>query len=142
MEIKLSSLEKLNLVKEAVAELSQSEGKNITDVINKFPKLMELLDVYKKEIGNNDDVEVLNKLLEKAGNRDNPEVKHRIVYNKAGNPSIISDYNNIWIPYSFSWIFNWNDDTYVKIQPKNKSEDIYHVFISQDGLIKINKEKR
>lgn len=142
MEIKLSSLEKLNLVKEAVAELSQSEGKNITDVINKFPKLRELLDAYKKEIGNSDDVEVLNKLLEKAGNRDNPEVKHRIVYNKAGNPSIISDYNNIWIPYSFSWIFNWNDDTYVKIQPKNKNEDIYHVFISPDGLIKINKEKK
>lgn len=142
MEIKLSSLEKLNLVKEAVSELSQSEGKNITDVINKFPKLRELLDAYKKDIGNNNDVDVLNKLLEKAGNRNNPEVKHRIVYNKAGNPSIISDYNNIWIPYSFSWIFNWNDDTYVKIQPKNKSEDIYHVFISPDGLIKINKEKK
>lgn len=142
MEIKLSSLEKLNLVKEAVSELSQSEGKNITDVINKFPKLRELLDVYKKDIGNNNDVDVLNKLLEKARNRSNPEVKHRIVYNKAGNPSIISDYNNIWIPYSFSWIFNWNDDTYVKIQPKNKSEDIYHVFISPDGLIKINKEKK
>lgn len=142
MEIKLSSLEKLNLVKKIVAELSQSEGKNITDVINKFPKLRELLDTYKKEIGNNDDVEVLNKLLEKTGNRDNPEVKHRVVYNKAGDPSIISDYNNIWIPYSFSWIFNWNDDTYVKIQPKNKSEDIYHVFISSDGLIKINKEKK
>lgn len=142
MEIKLSSLEKLNLVKEAVSELSQSEGKNITDIINKFPKLRELLDAYKKDIGNNNDVDVLNKLLEKAGNRSNPEVKHRIVYNKAGNPSIISDYNNIWIPYSFSWIFNWNDDTYVKIQPKNKSEDIYHVFISPDGLIKINKEKK
>lgn len=142
MEIKLSSLEKLNLVKETVSELSQSEDKNITDVINKFPKLRELLDAYKKEIGNSDDAEVLNKLLEKAGNRDNPEIKHRIVYNKAGNPSIISDYNNIWIPYSFSWIFNWNDDTYVKIQPKNKSEDIYHVFISPDGLIKINKEKK
>lgn len=142
MEIKLSSLEKLNLVKKIVAELSQSEGKNITDVINKFPKLRELLDAYKKEIDNNDDVEVLNKLLEKAGNRNNTEVKHRVVYNKAGDPSIISDYNNIWIPYSFSWIFNWNDNTYVKIQPKNKSEDIYHVFISSDGLIKVNKEIR
>lgn len=142
MEIKLSSLEKLKLVKEAVAELSQSEGKNITDVINKFPKLRELLDAYKKEIGNNDDVEVLNKLLEKAGNKNNPEVKHRVVYNKAGKPSIISDYDNIWIPYSFSWIFNWNDNTYVKIQPKNKKEDINHVFISPNGLIKVNKEIR
>lgn len=142
MEIKLSSLEKLKLVKEAVSELSQSDGKNITDVINKFPKLRELLDAYKKDIGNNNDVDVLNKLLEKAGNKNNPEVKHRIVYNRSGKPSIISDYDNIWIPYSFSWIFNWNDDTYVKIQPKNKSEDIYHVFISPDGLIKVNKEIR
>lgn len=142
MEIKLSSLEKLNLVKEAVSELSQSEGKNITDVINKFPKLRELLNAYKKEIGNNDDVDVLNKLLEKSGNKNNPEVKHRIVYNRSGKPSIISDYDNIWIPYSFSWIFNWNDDTYVKIQPKNKKENIDHVFISPDGLIKVNKEIR
>lgn len=50
MEIKLSSLEKLNLVKKIVAELSQSEDKNITDVINKFPKLRELLDAYKKRL--------------------------------------------------------------------------------------------
>lgn len=142
MEIKLSSLEKLKLVKEAVTELSQSEGKNITDVINKFPKLRELLDAYKKDIGNNNDVDVLNKLLEKAGNKSNPEVKHRIVYNNSGKPSIISDYNNIWIPYSFSWIFNWGDNTYLKIQPKNKNEDIDHVFISPDGLIKVNKEIR
>lgn len=142
MEIKLSSLEKLALITKLSTELDQADNKNITDVINKFSKLRELLDAYKKEIGNNDDVEVLNKLLEKTGNRDNPEVKHRVVYNKAGDPSIISDYNNIWIPYSFSWIFNWSGNTYVKIQPKNKSEDIYHVFISPDGLIKINKEKK
>ena len=72
MEIKLSSLEKLALITKLSTELDQADNKNITDVINKFSKLIELVDAYKKEIGVDNDVEVLNKLLEKAGNKINP----------------------------------------------------------------------
>lgn len=142
MEIKLSSLEKLALITKLSTELDQADNKNITDVINKFSKLRELLDAYKKEIGIDNDVEVLNKLLEKAGNKINPGVNHRIIYNKAGRPFVITEYRNKWVPYLFSWIFNWGDDTYVKIQPNNENEVTKHVFISSDGLIKINKEKK
>nr|DAO41634.1 MAG TPA: hypothetical protein [Bacteriophage sp.] len=142
MEIKLNSLEKLVIVTKLSTELDQADNKNITDIINKFSKLRELLDAYKKEIDNNDDVEVLNKLLEKVGNKSNPGVTHRIVYNSAGRPFAITEYRNKWIPYSFGWIFNWGEDTYVKIQPNNENEVTKHVFISPDGLIKINKEKK
>lgn len=142
MEIKLNSLEKLTLITKLSTELNQADGKYITDIINKFPKLRELLDAYKKEIGIDDDVEVLNKLLEKVGNKTNPGVNHRIIYNKAGRPFVITEYRNKWIPYLFSWIFNWGEDTYVKIQSDNDNEVTKHVFISSDGLIKINKEKK
>lgn len=142
MEIKLNSLEKLTLITKLSTELNQADGKYITDIINKFPKLRELLDAYKKEIGIDDDVEVLNKLLEKVGNKTNPGVNHRIIYNKAGRPFVITEYRNKWIPYLFSWIFNWGEDTYVKIQSDNDNEVTKHVFISPDGLIKINKEKK
>lgn len=142
MEIKLNSLEKLTLITKLSTELNQADGKYITDIINKFPKLRELLDAYKKEIGIDGDVEVLNKLLEKVGNKTNPGVNHRIIYNKAGRPFVITEYRNKWIPYLFSWIFNWGEDTYVKIQSDNDNEVTKHVFISSDGLIKINKEKK
>ena len=137
MEIKLSSLEKLNLVKKISSELGQFNGEYIGDVIDKFPKLRELLDAYKKEIENDNDVIVLNKLLEKAGNKDDPNIKHSVVYDKDKKSFPIVEYGNIWVPYSIAWIFGWNNHTYIRIKPKNKPKEIQHVFIDTNGLIGI-----